>query len=120
MVLLLWAATTPIISRPAASSIQGYCALGLVGTAIPVGVAAALFGMYSILGRMFSVGLAQQFSGLGASALLEQASFQISPSAVAFAMVSAVTILLVHLSASIEVNSHELHRQLLPPQNRTL
>ena len=77
LVLGIWALFAPIARRLAVSPIQTYCAMGLIGIAIPTGTAAALFGVYSVVGDMFSLALAKQFSGLATSAMVQEADFQV-------------------------------------------
>jgi hypothetical protein len=115
LVLGIWSVAVPIAARLATSRMQAFCAVGLFGVGIPTGIAAALFGVYAVLGDLFNLTSASQASGLSSSAMVEQATFEIPGFAIVGALASATLIGCVYLLGRIPVRSPRLHAQLAPP-----
>jgi hypothetical protein len=118
LVLAIWALLVPLSVRLGAAPLQVVCAAAIAGVGIPLALAAARYDLYSVVGNVFSLALAHQFSRLGVSEVLEQSFLQVPHFALAAALLAVSSVVAILLAERLEVP--RLERSIEPPSSGAL
>jgi hypothetical protein len=121
LVLGLWALCLPLLALLRARRLQTLVLAGMLGTGLPLLIAAARYNLYSTLGKMFNVAQLREVARGSSSTMAAQALEQIETAVFLIPWLAAAFALVLTIAARrLEGRFAEVERRFAPPPLRSV